>query len=274
MTFLLCTVVYAVAISKPGFGVMGPLVVGYTLFASAFIGGPFTGAALNPARVLGPALVYNCYWWAPGARQPQTAPCGGGTAGQAGLCAPLGGSATKARSAADAAPAGAPPALRRNTAFIYIFAQFVGGIICALISLPLYGPGPEFTRGDAHESVALAVQARRACRAAAAGLGCARGASKGQAGPCLPADVGGGHKAGAAGAHQRGGRRQEPQRAVGRPALLSEGWHGETGLAISCSMLQLRVVLQRSGINFKSMGSVCKCRGEAARPAAVTGRTR
>ena len=41
---------------------MGPLVVGYTLFASAFIGGPFTGAALNPARVLGPAIVYGCYW--------------------------------------------------------------------------------------------------------------------------------------------------------------------------------------------------------------------
>lgn len=35
---------------------------GYTLFASAFIGGPLTGAALNPARVLGPALIYNCYW--------------------------------------------------------------------------------------------------------------------------------------------------------------------------------------------------------------------
>ena len=41
---------------------MGPLVVGSTLFASAFIGGPFTGAALNPARVLGPAIVYGCYW--------------------------------------------------------------------------------------------------------------------------------------------------------------------------------------------------------------------
>ena len=35
---------------------------GYTLFASAFIGGPLTGAALNPARVLGPALIYDCYW--------------------------------------------------------------------------------------------------------------------------------------------------------------------------------------------------------------------
>ncbi len=112
MTFVLVSVVYAVAISKPGHGNIGPLAVvrgaepgwgdacdwsaaahdaatniamrgfaiavvwycleacsspaspfqGYTLFASAFIGGPLTGAALNPARVLGPALIYNCYW--------------------------------------------------------------------------------------------------------------------------------------------------------------------------------------------------------------------
>lgn len=47
---------------QPGHGNIGPLAVGYTLFASAFIGGPLTGAALNPARVLGPALIYGCYW--------------------------------------------------------------------------------------------------------------------------------------------------------------------------------------------------------------------
>ncbi|KAL4437267.1 hypothetical protein ABPG75_004406 [Micractinium tetrahymenae] len=62
MTFLLVSVVFAVAVSKPGHGNIGPLAVGYTLFASAFIGGPLTGAALNPARVFGPALIYNCYW--------------------------------------------------------------------------------------------------------------------------------------------------------------------------------------------------------------------
>ncbi|PSC73881.1 glycerol transport activity [Micractinium conductrix] len=62
MTFVLVSVVYAVAISNPGHGNIGPLAVGYTLFASAFIGGPLTGAALNPARVFGPALIYNCYW--------------------------------------------------------------------------------------------------------------------------------------------------------------------------------------------------------------------
>lgn len=62
MTFVLVSVVYAVAISKPGHGNIGPLAIGYTLFASAFIGGPLTGAALNPARVFGPALIYSCYW--------------------------------------------------------------------------------------------------------------------------------------------------------------------------------------------------------------------
>ncbi|KAK9830482.1 hypothetical protein WJX72_011971 [[Myrmecia] bisecta] len=62
MTFTLVSVVFAVAVTKPGHGNIGPLAVGYTLFASAFVGGPYTGAALNPARVFGPALVYDCYW--------------------------------------------------------------------------------------------------------------------------------------------------------------------------------------------------------------------
>ena len=53
-------------------------------------GGPFTGAALNPARVLGPALVYDCYW---------------------------------------------------ATAFVYVFAELLGGILAALVFLPLYGFG-------------------------------------------------------------------------------------------------------------------------------------
>lgn len=58
--------------NPPALPCLGPLALtgvplpcarqGYTLFASAFIAGPLTGAALNPARVFGPALIYNCYW--------------------------------------------------------------------------------------------------------------------------------------------------------------------------------------------------------------------
>ena len=53
-------------------------------------GGPFTGAALNPARVLGPTLVFDCFW---------------------------------------------------NTAFIYVFGQLLGGLLAAVLVLPLYGFG-------------------------------------------------------------------------------------------------------------------------------------
>lgn len=45
---------------KKGYGNTGPLMVGLSLIASAFAAGPFTGAALNPARVLGSYLVFNC----------------------------------------------------------------------------------------------------------------------------------------------------------------------------------------------------------------------
>ncbi|CAK0782069.1 hypothetical protein CVIRNUC_005545 [Coccomyxa viridis] len=62
MTFLLVSVVFATTVTKPGHGNIAPLAIGFTLFASAFVGGPSTGAALNPARVLGPAMVFHCYW--------------------------------------------------------------------------------------------------------------------------------------------------------------------------------------------------------------------
>eukprot|EP00884_Botryococcus_braunii_P020381 jgi/Botrbrau1/7026/Bobra.0165s0051.1 len=62
MTFTLVSVVFATAVTKPGHGNIAPLAIGFTLFASAFVGGPHTGAALNPARVLGPAMVFHCYW--------------------------------------------------------------------------------------------------------------------------------------------------------------------------------------------------------------------
>jgi aquaporin TIP len=60
-TFLLVASVYAVAIGKPSFGNVGPLVIGLSLWGAANCAGGFTGAALNPARALGPFAVFHCY---------------------------------------------------------------------------------------------------------------------------------------------------------------------------------------------------------------------
>jgi aquaporin TIP len=61
-TFMLVIVVYCVAVTKPGHGNMGPLVVGLTLFCSAIAAGPYCGASLNPARFLAPATIFGCSW--------------------------------------------------------------------------------------------------------------------------------------------------------------------------------------------------------------------
>ena len=45
---------------KTGYGNTGPLIVGLSLIASALAAGPFTSAALNPARVLGSLIVFKC----------------------------------------------------------------------------------------------------------------------------------------------------------------------------------------------------------------------
>ncbi|KAL0023511.1 hypothetical protein WJX79_005411 [Trebouxia sp. C0005] len=62
MTFVLVSVVYAVAIGDPSFGAMGPLAVGLSLLALVFAGLNYTGTAINPARALGPAIVFHCHW--------------------------------------------------------------------------------------------------------------------------------------------------------------------------------------------------------------------
>ncbi|WIA41374.1 hypothetical protein OEZ86_004966 [Tetradesmus obliquus] len=60
MTFTLISVVYACGVAKPGHGSFTPLVVGLSLVACAGTGGKYTGAALNPARVIGPLAVFGC----------------------------------------------------------------------------------------------------------------------------------------------------------------------------------------------------------------------
>lgn len=58
MTFALGAVVYATAVAKPGFGNVAPLAIGLTVTAAASSAGPFTGAILNPARAIGPAIAF------------------------------------------------------------------------------------------------------------------------------------------------------------------------------------------------------------------------
>lgn len=46
--------------TKSGYGNTGPIIVGLSLYANALVCGKWTGAALNPARVLGSPAVFNC----------------------------------------------------------------------------------------------------------------------------------------------------------------------------------------------------------------------
>ncbi|KAG6549672.1 hypothetical protein Mapa_008651 [Marchantia paleacea] len=63
LTFSLVFVVYATAVDpkKGSIGVVAPLAIGFTVLANHFVGVPFTGASMNPARSFGPALV-NWSW--------------------------------------------------------------------------------------------------------------------------------------------------------------------------------------------------------------------
>eukprot|EP00164_Ancoracysta_twista_P001297 GFYU01001698.1.p2 GENE.GFYU01001698.1~~GFYU01001698.1.p2 ORF type:complete len:231 (+),score=69.82 GFYU01001698.1:74-766(+) len=61
MTFALLFVIYATAVDKRGQKALAPLAIGMTLYVAAASGGAFTGGALNPARTLGPAVVFNCW---------------------------------------------------------------------------------------------------------------------------------------------------------------------------------------------------------------------
>ena len=69
MTFLLVTAVYGTIVDKrapkiAGFG------VGLIVLADVLVGGPFTGAAMNPARAMGPMIAglvtgvsFPSYWY-------------------------------------------------------------------------------------------------------------------------------------------------------------------------------------------------------------------
>jgi aquaporin Z len=74
LTFFLVTVVFATAIDPRGaFGKIAGFGIGFVLFFDILMGGPITGAAMNPARAFGPALLgaainvphFALYWIAP-----------------------------------------------------------------------------------------------------------------------------------------------------------------------------------------------------------------
>jgi aquaporin Z len=71
MTFFLMYAVFGVAVDVRGARAIGALVIGLTITMDIFVGGALTGAAMNPARWFGPALVQGAfddawlYWIAP-----------------------------------------------------------------------------------------------------------------------------------------------------------------------------------------------------------------
>jgi glycerol uptake facilitator-like aquaporin len=58
MTGLLCTVVWGAAVAKPGAGNAAPIAIGLTVMVSALACGGLSGSVINPARALGPAIVF------------------------------------------------------------------------------------------------------------------------------------------------------------------------------------------------------------------------
>ncbi len=65
MTFFLMFVVYGTAVDERGPRAIAALAIGLTITMDIFIGGGASGAAMNPARHFGPALIGNSWanWW-------------------------------------------------------------------------------------------------------------------------------------------------------------------------------------------------------------------
>ncbi|MCC7104601.1 MAG: aquaporin [Chloroflexi bacterium] len=68
LTFFLQFVIFGTAIDKRGPATIAGLAIGLTIAMDVFAAGPLTGAAMNPARSFGPALIQGAWadqwvWW-------------------------------------------------------------------------------------------------------------------------------------------------------------------------------------------------------------------
>jgi aquaporin Z len=65
MTFFLMYSVFGVAVDQRGAKAIAGLVIGLTITMDIFVGGGLTGAAMNPARWFGPAIIQAAFdnWW-------------------------------------------------------------------------------------------------------------------------------------------------------------------------------------------------------------------
>jgi MIP family channel proteins len=65
MTFFLMYAVFGVAVDMRGARAIAGLIIGLTISVDIFVGGGLTGAAMNPARWFGPAVVQGLFtnWW-------------------------------------------------------------------------------------------------------------------------------------------------------------------------------------------------------------------
>lgn len=65
MTFFLVLVIFGTAVDARGAKAIAPLAIGLTITIDILFGGRITGAAMNPARAFGPAVVQQDFtnWW-------------------------------------------------------------------------------------------------------------------------------------------------------------------------------------------------------------------
>lgn len=65
LTFILVFVIFGVAVDKRGPNLLAGLLIGLTVTLDILLGGPYTGASMNPARSFGPALAssqWTAHW--------------------------------------------------------------------------------------------------------------------------------------------------------------------------------------------------------------------